>query len=95
MNKDKDRGDSKSRSSTSSSSTVPAQSSNVNVSFWVYNIQHNRWSCQYKHTDDMDDVRGIEPRPRYAHQLVFDEVNKVKLSLCCESISQQLKHFFS
>jgi len=54
--------------------------------FWVYAIDSNRWTCLYR----SDDQQGAssrraqppptyakEPRPRYAHQLVYDDINKV------------------
>ena len=44
--------------------------------FWVYHIQRKKWRCVYQneHTDAMywEAMRTVEPRPRFAHQLVFD-----------------------
>ncbi|KAF2367043.1 Muskelin N-terminal [Trinorchestia longiramus] len=47
-------------------------------SFWVYSIPLNKWSCIYHNevSGDGPDSRG-EPCPRFAHQLVYDHVNKV------------------
>lgn len=55
---------------------------NIN-SFWMYSLKTNKWSCIYKsghateHTYSKMNVASIEPCPRYAHQLVYDWVNKV------------------
>ena len=53
----------------------------VRNSFWVYYIGRNKWSCIY-HNDQTGDaywnkMQQIEPCPRFAHQLVYDEVRKV------------------
>ncbi|XP_018018491.1 muskelin [Hyalella azteca] len=47
-------------------------------SFWVYSIPHNKWSCIYHNelSGDGPDNRD-EPCPRFAHQLVYDHVNKI------------------
>ncbi|XP_061418708.1 muskelin isoform X2 [Lethenteron reissneri] len=56
---------------------------NVRNSFWVYHIVHNTWSCVYKNFQAGKEGaagRGSveeEPCPRFAHQLVYDEVHKV------------------
>ena len=54
---------------------------NVQNSFWVYNIRSNRWSCIYRN-ENMGEkywnkMQEFEPCPRFAHQLVYDYVNKV------------------
>lgn len=55
-------------------------------SFWVYDIQQNRWSCIYKNetatqalAENNSDLNGErqEPVPRFAHQLVYDPIKKV------------------
>lgn len=51
-------------------------------SFWMYSLKTNKWSCIYK-TDHSNDRYSkvqstcAEPCPRYAHQLVYDWINKV------------------
>lgn len=51
-------------------------------SFWMYSLKTNQWSCIYK-TDHSNDCYSkvqstcTEPCPRYAHQLVYDWINKV------------------
>jgi muskelin len=46
------------------------------IGFWVYHISHGKWRCVYQneHTDAMywETMRFVEPRPRFAHQLVYD-----------------------
>lgn len=56
----------------------------VRNSFWVYDILENRWSCIYKNENKADsEAPGTSPgdeegpRPRFAHQLVYDNVKKV------------------
>eukprot|EP00095_Tigriopus_kingsejongensis_P008585 maker-scaffold446_size168061-snap-gene-0.25 protein:Tk08585 transcript:maker-scaffold446_size168061-snap-gene-0.25-mRNA-1 annotation:"muskelin isoform x1" len=55
--------------------------SKVSNSFWVYSIVYNTWTCFYKNENTSSEywsrMQQEEPRPRYAHQLVFDDVNKV------------------
>jgi len=54
---------------------------NVRNSFWIYSIPTNRWTCVYKNENlspqYWDKMHGKEPVPRFAHQLVYDHVNKV------------------
>ena len=49
----------------------------VSNSFWVYEISSARWSLIYKNENYEPDYwttrQIIEPRPRYAHQLVYNE----------------------
>jgi len=56
------------------SSTENVQVSN---SFWIYSIKRRQWSCFYRNERTSSAYwnlrQSIEPRPRYAHQLVFDE----------------------
>jgi hypothetical protein len=51
----------------------------VSNSFWVYDINEKRWSCIYRNEsaslDYWSKQQMIEPRPRYAHQLVYHEEN--------------------
>lgn len=64
LNKDKDK-DKRSREGR------------VSNSFWVFDINSSRWSVVYKNENNepgyWDSRQAIEPRPRYAHQLVYDE----------------------
>lgn len=52
-------------------------------SFWIYSIKTNKWSSIYKsehsneHCYSKLQTACSEPCPRYAHQLVYDWVNKV------------------
>ncbi|XP_012567064.2 muskelin isoform X1 [Hydra vulgaris] len=53
----------------------------IRNSFWVYNIALKKWTCVYKN-ENIDKLywkkmTNIEPRPRFAHQLVYDSINKV------------------
>lgn len=49
----------------------------VSNSFWVYEIGASRWSVIYRNENNEPGYwttrQTIEPRPRYAHQLVYDE----------------------
>ena len=51
-------------------------------SFWVYDIESNKWSCIYRNENTgsqyWSKMQSIEPCPRFAHQLVYDYINKVK-----------------
>lgn len=49
--------------------------------FWVYHIAREKWTKVY-HNDHIDaqywkEMANTEPQPRFAHQLVYDYVNKV------------------
>ena len=50
-------------------------------SFWVYEISSCRWGLIYKNDNYEPDYwttrQIIEPRPRYAHQLVYNEEDGV------------------
>ncbi|XP_046436398.1 muskelin isoform X1 [Neodiprion lecontei] len=54
---------------------------NVQNSLWVYNIKENRWSCIYRNENVGDkywnSMQDYEPCPRFAHQLVYDHIQKV------------------
>lgn len=60
---------------------------NVKNSFWVYDMLENRWSCIYRNESKPDDLQQASsssnaddsegPRPRFAHQLVYDHLKKV------------------
>jgi hypothetical protein len=73
LNKDKDKSD-KRASSTSSESRV-------SNSFWVYSITSNKWTCFYRNDNSSSTywskMQRQEPRPRYAHQLVYDDLNRM------------------
>jgi len=51
--------------------------SGVSNSFWIYEIQRSKWSCIYRNEKNNIEYwskrQSVEPRPRYAHQLVYDE----------------------
>jgi len=65
----------------------------VTNSFWVYSIPNNKWTCFYRYDASSVSAAGAgggycsaagsqagpcsEPKPRYAHQLVYDDANKV------------------
>ncbi|XP_023686924.1 muskelin [Paramormyrops kingsleyae] len=55
---------------------------NVRNSFWIYDIARNSWSCVYKNDQAVKEnpaksLQEEEPCPRFAHQLVYDELHKV------------------
>uniref|UniRef100_A0A3P8UPD0 Muskelin 1, intracellular mediator containing kelch motifs n=1 Tax=Cynoglossus semilaevis TaxID=244447 RepID=A0A3P8UPD0_CYNSE len=55
---------------------------NVRNSFWIYDIARNKWSCVYKNDQAVKEnlskaLQEEEPCPRFAHQLVYDEMHKV------------------
>jgi len=49
----------------------------VSNSFWIYEIPASRWSVIYRNENNEPGYwatrQAVEPRPRYAHQLVYDE----------------------
>ncbi|PVD25090.1 hypothetical protein C0Q70_15588 [Pomacea canaliculata] len=54
---------------------------NVKNSFWVYDINKDKWACIYKNENTGQQywvkMQHIEPVPRFAHQLVYDHIKKV------------------
>ncbi|KAJ3316887.1 Muskelin 1, intracellular mediator containing kelch motif [Boothiomyces sp. JEL0866] len=50
--------------------------------FWVYNLQKGKWLKIYENDNIGSDywmkMSNIEPRPRFAHQLVYNENTKVQ-----------------
>eukprot|EP00051_Salpingoeca_urceolata_P006576 m.86923 g.86923 ORF g.86923 m.86923 type:complete len:836 (+) comp14891_c0_seq3:166-2673(+) len=50
-------------------------------SFWVYDLTQDQWNCAYQNDNNDPEYWSKkcteEPRPRFAHQLVFDTRNKV------------------
>ncbi|KAL0278114.1 UNVERIFIED_CONTAM: hypothetical protein PYX00_000022 [Menopon gallinae] len=54
---------------------------NVQSLLWVYSINKNQWTCIYRNENIGDNswnkMERIEPCPRFAHQLVYDHINKV------------------
>lgn len=51
-----------------------------NCSLWVYNMTRKSWYCAFSSTNNVEYLPELdtqEPCPRYAHQLVYDRVNKV------------------
>ncbi|XP_001951423.2 muskelin isoform X1 [Acyrthosiphon pisum] len=52
----------------------------VQNAFWVYFIKQNKWICIYKnHNSDeqyWNRMQHLEPCPRFAYQLVYDQKNK-------------------
>ena len=73
LNKDKDKNDKRASSASSES--------RVSNSFWVYSISSNKWTCFYRNDNSSStywrEMQRQEPRPRYAHQLVYDDVNRM------------------
>jgi len=49
----------------------------VSNSFWVYSLASGKWSVVYRNENNEPGYwtsrQSVEPRPRYAHQLVYDE----------------------
>ena len=78
LNKDKDKNDKR-------ASNASASESRVSNSFWVYGISSNRWTCFYRNDNSSSSywskMQRQEPRPRYAHQLVYDDINRVSNKL--------------
>ena len=54
----------------------------VKNSFWVYSIKNNRWSRIYQNENVGSEywakMGDKEPRPRFAHQLVYDHHRKIQ-----------------
>ncbi|KAK2151233.1 hypothetical protein LSH36_371g00004 [Paralvinella palmiformis] len=54
---------------------------NVKNSLWIYDINKNKWSCIYKNEKSgehyWNKMQHVEPVPRFAHQLVYDNVRKI------------------
>jgi hypothetical protein len=54
----------------------------VKNSFWVYDIRTNIWKKVYQNEainqDNQRMLNESEPCPRFAHQLVYDHINKVQ-----------------
>lgn len=49
----------------------------TNISIWMYSLKRNEWTCVYRSDSNVAKKQEICPCPRYAHQLVFDPVDKV------------------
>jgi hypothetical protein len=53
----------------------------VKNSFWVYHIKTDKWTRVYQNENVDPDywnmMGNVEPVPRFAHQLVYDSINKV------------------
>lgn len=53
----------------------------VRNSFWVYDMDRKSWSCVYKNENMGQQywtkMQNVEPCPRFAHQLVYDDIHKV------------------
>src|SRR3990167_10410013 len=53
----------------------------VRNSLWSYSIPLKKWHCIYQNDNEdaayWEEMRTIEPCPRFAHQLVIDHQNKV------------------
>ncbi|XP_041985047.1 muskelin [Aricia agestis] len=47
--------------------------SGVQNSLWVYSLRRRAWACAYSNRT----VSAAHPRPRFAHQLVYDPVRKI------------------
>lgn len=54
---------------------------NVQNSVWVYKIKENKWICIYQNENTGESYwkknSHLEPCPRFAHQLVYDHINKI------------------
>ncbi|KAJ3332134.1 Muskelin 1, intracellular mediator containing kelch motif [Blyttiomyces sp. JEL0837] len=54
----------------------------VKNSFWCYNLRKARWSRVYHNENTMPEywaqMKGREPCPRFAHQLVYDPVRRIQ-----------------
>ncbi len=64
------------------SSNYPTISDLLPTAFWVYHIVSKTWQKIY-HNENIGSqywttMQNKEPRPRFAHQLVFDSRSKVK-----------------
>ena len=110
MNKDreqraeKDRNDrtnnNNNNNANSNGSVKSGGEGRVSNSFWVYNIVQNKWNSFYKNDNDSPEywckTQNVEPRPRYAHQLVYDGINRVRsineLTLVNLNDSPELDH---
>lgn len=65
-------------------------------SFWVYSLDSRKWSriytCHYNPAE-MANLRAnvpLEPCPRYAHQFVYDEVEKVLIIIAQFQLSKRI-----
>ena len=71
----------------------------ITNSFWVYSIANDKWTCFYRNENNSsiywNKMQSEEPRPRYAHQLVYDEANRVSLKVLTKSEIQFPKKFLS
>ena len=54
----------------------------VKNSLWVYNIRKDKWSKVYQNENTGEsywkEMAEVEPCPRFAHQLVYDDMNKIQ-----------------
>jgi muskelin len=59
-----------------------AASESVKNSFWTYSIKKNKWSKVYQNENTGNEywirMADTEPRPRFAHQLVYDSKTKTQ-----------------
>ena len=53
----------------------------IRNSFWVYHLKRCKWVCVYRNENHnqqyWNKMQNVEPCPRFAHQLVYDQRNKV------------------
>ncbi|KAL1449313.1 hypothetical protein WDU94_000514 [Cyamophila willieti] len=67
----------------------------VQNSFWVYQMSRNQWSCVYKNENSGENywtkMSTVEPCPRFAHQLVYDSVNKVRTMRECPMVNGSIR----
>ena len=67
----------------------------ITNSFWVYSIGNDKWTCFYRNENNSsiywNKMQSEEPRPRYAHQLVYDEANRVSLKVLTKAKFNFLK----
>ena len=59
-----------------------ATTESVKNSFWVYSIKKDKWKKIYQNENTGEDywkeMEDKEPCPRFAHQLVYDQKNKIQ-----------------
>jgi muskelin len=56
-------------------------SESVKNSFWHFSLDTRKWECVYHNDNEdptyWDEMRFVEPCPRYAHQMVYDTVDHI------------------
>lgn len=78
------QGLSKDKDKPSASSSLEKRGAGANANFsnalWVYSISSNKWSCFYRNEEAEWAAAAVktEPKPRFAHQIVYDDINRVR-----------------